>query len=781
MKKLFLLLILSFFSTQGYAGSCPDGSEPVKSVSADGSYYEFKCADNNHSSNTLGINTYGDIFSLKGRATVSIPEDGAGANPNNETLRYFLYNYLYYRPICCDTFHTVKASNPYNFQFDLQEDAYIKQQMQETALLSYLLYEDGKIVIDEITPKDRFGDMFTDTSLYHSRSIGKSFTSYLTGHAICDGTIESVDSRLDDWPVLEDTLYHNQKLIDLLNMSAGDSAYVKNDEFIISRRLGDQSIQTSMKNELYGSKKSYAGYNYTSLSPDIVLTYLLYKYDEADFKKLLDDVFAKKVRIGDEIFLNKNGSARRNEKSLIHMFFTTRYDYLRIAKAMLDDWQNDTCVGQYLKTIHERRIPKNGAQGTTGRTGLPLSYGGYFHTGFKGMENRPVMSMDGYGGQTITIDFERGRIVVTQAIHDNMQYPKPGSFDWKKIVYERIKNGKPASTSLVKEPEELVIDPQQLILENEIRRENERKAKAYWDDFYIKVFNGGSNVVVFGSSTIGDDEVVPENPYADETTTVGTKVKETRVVESSIVETLDTDPTISEVIEVSNGDRFIVNIAEPHELAGTNIKIGLKDIDAPDAIKSCPKQMEFGIEVRDYVAQKLENASSIKLTNYRKTNTKIIAQVIVDGIDLGDELVSKGYASREFGYWKPYFCNPYTAFGIGNQYRDIDPKMAIFWYERAMGLQVLGSLQSGIAMQLYGLYYDSDKEKSLEYLKKAATLGSIYGMEQLGSDYLYGNGVEKDINQGKQWLKKAFDNGSSEAEGMYCGSLSKDKQKTCKF
>ena len=144
-------------------------------------------------------------------------------------------------------------------------------------------------------------------------------------------------------------------------------------------------------------------------------------------------------------------------------------------------------------------------------------------------------------------------------------------------------------------------------------------------------------------------------------------------------------------------------------------------------------------------------------------------------------IIPKGYASREFGYWKPYFCNPYTAFGIGNQYRDIDPKIAIFWYERAMELQVLGSLQSGIAMQLYVMYYDSDKEKSLEYLKKAASLGSIYGMEQLGSDYLYGNGVEKDINQGKQWLKKAFDNGSPVAEDMYCGSLSKEKQKTCKF
>ena len=77
-----------------------------------------------------------------------------------------------------------------------------------------------------------------------------------------------------------------------------------------------------------------------------------------------------------------------------------------------------------------------------------------------------------------------------------------------------------------------------------------------------------------------------------------------------------------------------------------------------DATKSCPEQMELGIEVRDYVAQKLENASSMKLTNFRKTNTRIIAQFIGHGVDLGDELVSDGYASKEYGYWKPYFCSP---------------------------------------------------------------------------------------------------------------------------
>ena len=54
------------------------------------------------------------------------------------------------------------SNNPYQFQSDLREDNYVKKQLQDTGLLSYLLYEDGEIVIDEITPKDRLGDIFRD-------------------------------------------------------------------------------------------------------------------------------------------------------------------------------------------------------------------------------------------------------------------------------------------------------------------------------------------------------------------------------------------------------------------------------------------------------------------------------------------------------------------------------------------------------------------------------------------------------------------------------------------
>ena len=43
MKKLLLILILSFFSALSFAAGGPDGSEPVKSVSDDGTYFVFNC------------------------------------------------------------------------------------------------------------------------------------------------------------------------------------------------------------------------------------------------------------------------------------------------------------------------------------------------------------------------------------------------------------------------------------------------------------------------------------------------------------------------------------------------------------------------------------------------------------------------------------------------------------------------------------------------------------------------------------------------------------------
>ena len=56
MKNLFLILVLSFLSIQSFAAGCPDGSEPVKSVSADGSYFVFNCEGGNKKASSSNTN-----------------------------------------------------------------------------------------------------------------------------------------------------------------------------------------------------------------------------------------------------------------------------------------------------------------------------------------------------------------------------------------------------------------------------------------------------------------------------------------------------------------------------------------------------------------------------------------------------------------------------------------------------------------------------------------------------------------------------------------------------
>ena len=66
--------------------------------------------------------------------------------------------------------------------------------------------------------------------------------------------------------------------------------------------------------------------------------------------------------------------------------------------------------------------------------GFPKSYGGQFHFDYPGASKRKILGMDGYGGQSILIDFDRSRIVLVHAIHKN--------YNWKKLVFNPIKNGK---------------------------------------------------------------------------------------------------------------------------------------------------------------------------------------------------------------------------------------------------------------------------------------------------------------------------------------------------
>ena len=121
----------------------------------------------------------------------------------------------------------------------------------------------------------------------------------------------------------------------------------------------------------------------------------------------------------------------KNDGAIRYSFVASRYDYLRIAKTMLDDWQNDTCAGKYLKTIYKKRIPKNDKYtDDKGSFFYSKGYAGQFYTDFPKLKDRAVMAMEGASGQSIIIDFDKGKINVINSIHTN--------YDWKKIAISKF-------------------------------------------------------------------------------------------------------------------------------------------------------------------------------------------------------------------------------------------------------------------------------------------------------------------------------------------------------
>ena len=381
------------------------------------------------------VNTY------NGNSEIPEKIQGKDVKANYETLLFYYWMYVHQNWTTNERYSDIKPSDkPYQFKFDLREDKYIKKQIQKTALLSYLLYEDGKIVVDEISPKDKFGKVFTNETQFHSQSVGKSLASYILGHAICKGYIESIDAQINDWPLIENSIYHNQKIIDLINMAAGDQAYFSKDNPSnrykkTGRSVSNTTIKKAMENEFKEIIKSKRKYAYNNFPPPLIMNYIIFKIGEEKYQELLDDIFRKKVGIEHGMYFVEPETSEPGDRSTHSTFLATRYDYLRMSKAMLDDWQNDTCEGKYLKSLFERKIKKNERwENNKDSFGLTKYYAGFFHTGLKGMKNRPIFIMDGYGGQIFTIDFERGRIVATIAIHRD--------FNWKKIGYSVIKKGK---------------------------------------------------------------------------------------------------------------------------------------------------------------------------------------------------------------------------------------------------------------------------------------------------------------------------------------------------
>lgn len=460
MKKIYLTLFLLLFSTSAFAFDVCEHEKKYSQI-----WYVNNC-DNN-----LLQSTYQKSKTNKlSNAPQSLKDSGVfkeidstkvtkyksfhipyRANPNLSTLQYYFYRDNFHRlPSEYTTYSVLPSNKPHEFKFDLIENKTVKKQMETKPILSYLFFEGDKIIIDEMSPKEKFGKFMNNETKLRSQSMGKSLVSYVLGHAICEGYIESIDSKISDWNLVKDTLYENHSLIDILNMASGDQKYVYDSAAILNGKVSADyrgsgadidpvSVQTNLNLHFRNKIPSKKKYNYNVMNTNLILNYVLFKTGD-EFQKILDKTFKEKAKIKYPVYFYKK-NATKEQGNADPMFYATRYDYLRIAKAIMDDYQKQNCVGKYLKEIYDRRIPKN--VNHDGDKGEPLfnrtkSYGGQFHLNYPGLKNKIVFGMGGYGGKAILIDVEDSRIVILHSQHFNN---KEFKYSVRKLLINPIKKG----------------------------------------------------------------------------------------------------------------------------------------------------------------------------------------------------------------------------------------------------------------------------------------------------------------------------------------------------
>jgi hypothetical protein len=392
--------------------------------------------------------------------------DNIASQPNDATIsHYYMKNdTLRLRP---EAYKVDASSNPVKFVKQIEQHKVIDREMATKTAFSYLYYEDGLVIYDAMPPDGRFSMELDNSSYFSSHSMGKSITSYIIGHAICEGYIKSIDAPIADWPLMENTLFYGQPLIKLLNMNAGDTNVIKlwAGKFTKTGRNihGSQAaggLSSFAKNplELANTKPVRAPkFSYSNLTADVLFNYMMHRVGP-DFDSFIANFYQNKVRIEHPIYLEMNpiegrpdfASTQDRIKQGVGRYgiSATRYDYLRIAKAMMDNWQNDTCEGAYLKSIYDRRVAAKAGERRVGtwpkkdrRWGeadfsrVSNKYGGQFWSDPAGLSGRNVLIMTGANGQTIVMDMDKSRIVVIsagKALHINQ----------KKLAYEPIKYGR---------------------------------------------------------------------------------------------------------------------------------------------------------------------------------------------------------------------------------------------------------------------------------------------------------------------------------------------------
>lgn len=111
------------------------------------------------------------------------------------------------------------------------------------------------------------------------------------------------------------------------------------------------------------------------------------------------------------------------------------------------------------------------------------------------------------------------------------------------------------------------------------------------------------------------------------------------------------------VVKVHDGDTFTVNIAGCPDVLCKSLSVRISGIDAPEIRGKCPQEIAGAIAAKNYLTGQVKNSKDIELHDpTRDKYFRISAHVMVNGFNVGDEMVKQGLARTYSGGKRVGWC-----------------------------------------------------------------------------------------------------------------------------
>ena len=115
--------------------------------------------------------------------------------------------------------------------------------------------------------------------------------------------------------------------------------------------------------------------------------------------------------------------------------------------------------------------------------------------------------------------------------------------------------------------------------------------------------------------------------------------------------------TVSEITSIYDGDTFRANIKGYPAIVGEHMSIRINGIDTPELRGQCDKEKQLARKAKQFTVEHLRAAKNITLKNIKRGKYfRLIADVYIDGANLGEQLIKHGHAVRYDGGTKKYWC-----------------------------------------------------------------------------------------------------------------------------